>query len=192
MEIKVWNLESITVMKFSACTPYIILISPPIWNDIWVNNLDWWICTYTNHEFLFSIKVLQVSQLQVCMASCDRTQPYRKLLIYPRQTPVTEEFPMQRSVTRSFNVFFDLRLNKQLSKQSWGWWFAMPLHPLWQHCNVEWHFTMLLNSIILWKKYEKGMHQLELISTSQSFSKLLKKLRRSNSDEEFQWSWCQG
>ena len=29
------------------------------------------------------------------------------------------EFPAQRPVTRSFDVFFDLRLNKQLSKQSW-------------------------------------------------------------------------
>ena len=26
-------------------------------------------------------------------------------------------------VTRGFNVFFDLHPNKQLSKQSWGWWF---------------------------------------------------------------------
>ena len=29
----------------------------------------------------------------------------------------------QRPVTRNFDVFFDLRLNKRLSKQSWGWWF---------------------------------------------------------------------
>ena len=28
------------------------------------------------------------------------------------------EFPAQRPVTRSFGVFFDLRLNKRLSKQS--------------------------------------------------------------------------
>ena len=28
----------------------------------------------------------------------------------------------QRLVMRSFDVFFDLRLNKRLSKQSWGWW----------------------------------------------------------------------
>ena len=28
----------------------------------------------------------------------------------------TGEFPAQRSVTRSFDVFFDLRLNKRLSK----------------------------------------------------------------------------
>ena len=33
------------------------------------------------------------------------------------------EFPTQRPVTRSFDVFFELRPNKQLSKQPWGWWF---------------------------------------------------------------------
>ena len=30
------------------------------------------------------------------------------------------EFPAQRPVTRSFDVFFDLRPNKRLSKQPWG------------------------------------------------------------------------
>ena len=34
---------------------------------------------------------------------------------------VTGEFPAQRPVTRSFGAFFDLRPNKRLSKQSWGW-----------------------------------------------------------------------
>ena len=38
-------------------------------------------------------------------------------------SPVTGDFPAQRPVTRSFGVFFDLRLNKRLYKQSWGWWF---------------------------------------------------------------------
>ena len=33
-------------------------------------------------------------------------------------SPVTGEFPSQRPVTRSFAVFFDLRLNKRLNKQS--------------------------------------------------------------------------
>ena len=33
-------------------------------------------------------------------------------------SPVTGEFPAQRPVTRSYDVFFDLRLNKRLSKQS--------------------------------------------------------------------------
>ena len=40
------------------------------------------------------------------------------LAIYADNSPVSGEFPAQRPVTRSFDVFFDLRLNKQLSKQS--------------------------------------------------------------------------
>ena len=44
--------------------------------------------------------------------------------------------PPKRPVTWSFDVFFDLRLNKRLSKQSCGWWFEMPLRSLWRHCNV--------------------------------------------------------
>ena len=39
-------------------------------------------------------------------------------------------------LTRSFDVFFDLRLNKRLSKQSWGWWFETLSHPLWYHRHV--------------------------------------------------------
>ena len=50
-------------------------------------------------------------------------------------SPVTGEFPTQRPVTRSFDVVFDLRQNKRLSKQTWGWWFETPSHPLWRNCN---------------------------------------------------------
>ena len=50
-------------------------------------------------------------------------------------SPVTGEFPAQRPVTRSFDVFWDLRLNKRLSKQWCGWWFETPSLPLWRHCN---------------------------------------------------------
>ena len=46
------------------------------------------------------------------------------------------EFPTQRPVTRSFDVFFDLRLNKRLSKQPWGWWFETPSWSLWRQCNA--------------------------------------------------------
>ena len=41
----------------------------------------------------------------------------------------------QRPVTRSFDIFFDLRLNKRLSKQSWGWWFEKPASSSWRHGN---------------------------------------------------------
>ena len=42
------------------------------------------------------------------------------LAICAGNSPVTGEFSAQRPVTRSFDVFFDLRLNKRLSKQQWG------------------------------------------------------------------------
>ena len=48
------------------------------------------------------------------------------------------ELPTQRPVTRSSDVFFDLRLNKGLSKQSWGWWFETLSRPLWCQCNDGW------------------------------------------------------
>ena len=59
------------------------------------------------------------------------------MAICAENSQVTGEFSAQRPVTRSFDVFFDLRLNKRLSKQSWGWWFETPSSPLWRHCNVR-------------------------------------------------------
>ena len=58
------------------------------------------------------------------------------LTICACNSPVPGKFPAQRPVRRSFDVFFDLRLNKRLSKHSWGWWFETPSCPLWRHHNV--------------------------------------------------------
>ena len=65
-------------------------------------------------------------------------------------SPVPGEFPSQRPVTRSFDVFFDLHLNKRLSKQSWGWWFQTSSCSLWRHCYdlfFQWRHTVLLDTI---------------------------------------------
>ena len=57
------------------------------------------------------------------------------------------EFPAQRPVTRSFDVFFDLRPNKWLSKQPRGWWFETLSWSLWRQCNgifitkAEWRYV---------------------------------------------------
>ena len=59
-------------------------------------------------------------------------------------SPVTGEFPSQRPEMRSFDVFFDLCLNKRLSKQSWGWWFETQPRSLWHHHNV----VLLSDSIV--------------------------------------------
>ena len=74
-----------------------------------------------------------------------KMEPFSALLaICAGNSPVPGEFPAQRPVTRSFDVFFDLRLNKRLSKQSWGWWFETLSCPLWRHCHevlwsCKWH-----------------------------------------------------
>ena len=47
------------------------------------------------------------------------------------------EFPAQKPVTRSFDVFFDLRPNKWLCEQPWGWWFETPSWSLWRLCNGD-------------------------------------------------------
>ena len=64
-----------------------------------------------------------------------------------RNSPVTGEFLSQRPVTWSIDGFFDLRLNKQLSKQLRHWWFEMPSHSLWCHCNGR---GIIENVIVFW------------------------------------------
>ena len=69
------------------------------------------------------------------------------------------EIPTHRPMTRSFDVFFDLRLNKRLSKQPWGWWFATPSWPLWRQCNdalalIRWQAIVWTNGgLVCWRIY---------------------------------------
>ena len=52
-------------------------------------------------------------------------------------SPVTDEFPSQRPVTRGFDVSLICALNKRLSKQSGGWWFETwsNITRYWTHCK---------------------------------------------------------
>ena len=69
---------------------------------------------------------------------CHQMDTFSTLLaIGAGNSPVTGEFPSQRPVTRGFDVFFHLCLNKQLNKQPWHWWSETPLGSLWRHCNAE-------------------------------------------------------
>ena len=55
------------------------------------------------------------------------------LAICEGNPPVTGEFPSQKSVTRSFDVFFNVCLNKRLRKQSRRWWLGTPSYSLCRH-----------------------------------------------------------
>ena len=81
------------------------------------------------------------------------------------------EFPAQRPVTRSFDVFFDLRLNKRLSKQSWGWWFETPSRPLWCHRNALLPYRLLTgNGFICGTRSGQSVHTTNIVCESLCYS----------------------
>ena len=61
----------------------------------------------------------QMEAFSALLALCEGNHPL-----------VTGGFPLQRPVMRSFDVFFDLRMNKWLSKQSRRRWFETPRRSL--------------------------------------------------------------
>ena len=63
------------------------------------------------------------------------------LAICAGNSPASGELPAQRPVTQSFDVFFDLCINKQLKKQSRGGWLETLSRPLWRHCHEKENIT---------------------------------------------------
>ena len=110
---------------------------------IWTSNTP-----TTNQENLVNSQCIRHSfKIQYIHASCTwfahrcawwrhQMETFSALLaICVGNSPVPGEFPAQRPVTRSFDVFFDLRQIKRLNKQSWGWWFETLSRPVWRHSN---------------------------------------------------------
>ena len=61
---------------------------------------------------------------------------------------------IHRPVTRSVDVFFELRVNKRLSKLSGSRWYEAPSRSLWRHCNA-----MVQYHIFLYSKIWEFPHQ---------------------------------
>ena len=49
--------------------------------------------------------------------------------------------PLTKASDAELWCFVDLRLNKRLNKQPWGWWFETPSRSSWRHSNQNfgWH-----------------------------------------------------
>ena len=104
-------------------------------NPFFRNEIRSWNMVYGSRQYL-SWWRHQMETFSVLMA------------LFAGNSPVTDEFPSQRSVTWIFVVFFDLQLNKRLSKPTRRRWFETPLHSLWRHCNVwfrKWTPSVTLN-----------------------------------------------
>ena len=85
-------------------------------------------------EATFHIIWVSIFWLLIMTSSNETFSAILALCAGIHQSPVNS--PSQRPVTRSFDVFIDLRLNTRLSKRSWDWWFETPSCSLWRHCNV--------------------------------------------------------
>ena len=95
--------------------------------DLPIPSDPWHTCQRVSHPAAFSPSWWshQMETLSALLAIC------------AGNSPVPGEFPTQRPVTRSFDVFFDLSLNERLNKQSWSWRFETQSRPLWCHSNDE-------------------------------------------------------
>ena len=96
------------------------------WDLVWLILEVWWYVLIKLQKTGFSYPWwrYQMENISALLAIC------------AGNSPVPGEFPTQRPVTWSFDVFFELRLNKRLSKQPWGWWFETLSCPLWNHRNA--------------------------------------------------------
>ena len=85
--------------------------------------------TWKRPLFCHGFRLLPGSAVSLIMTSSNGNIS-ALMALYAGNSPVTGEFPTQRPVTRSFGVFFDLHMNKRLSKHWWGWWFETPSRSL--------------------------------------------------------------
>ena len=101
-----------------------------IFRNIWVQGQDGSEILYSdNHRAWMSLLVIMT------MMVSSNGKNSALMAICAGNSPVLGEFPAQRSVTWSCDFFLDLRLNKRLRKQSWGWWFETLSRSLWRHRN---------------------------------------------------------
>ena len=126
-----WLIDRVYIWKCMSGSLYVFKMS-----DIFVEAL----CGKKDCSYKLQVLYMRNLNLDISVPAWWRHQmeTFSALLaLCAENSPVSGDFPLKRPVTWSFDVFFDLRLNKRLSKQSWGWWFEMPPCSLWRHCNVS-------------------------------------------------------
>ena len=95
-------------------------------DPLWISDVIWQVIIgWGNACRLVSAKSSPARMLNSWW--CQQIETFStSLAICPWNSPVTGIFPTQMAVTRSFDVFFDLRLNKRLSKLECGTWYHHP------------------------------------------------------------------
>ena len=117
----------------------------------------------TSHDIAASM--LNVNEVIDNMMTSSNGNIFRELDLCEGNPQVTSGFLLQCSVTRSFDAFFDLRLNKRLSKQSRRRWFETTSHLLWRHYNDtfaygishQWSVDILICLQQHWMAHDAGI-----------------------------------
>ena len=105
--------------------------------------------------------------------------------------------PSQGPVMQRFDIFFDLRLIKRLSKQSGRWWFEKQSRSLWRHCDNDplrthtltnmWPIVSEFGLLWIFILTHWGRDQIDTISQT-TFSNAFSRMKMNEFRLEFHWS----
>ena len=139
---------SVTIWRHRTCSSLVQVVICFLTAPRHYRNLCWLIvcevCYFSQRatcqklfkiSFVYVTKLLLQHYIHISLITSSNGNISALLDFCVSNSPVTGEFPKQRPVTRSFEVFFDLRLKKLLSKQTWDRWFETPSHPSWCLCK---------------------------------------------------------
>ena len=145
--------ESVQYLRlwFSECISWGIIFSSNnthamILTDDALKLFSSWIHYKEQYNFFVSIKSFTWN-FQLVIFLDHQIEPFSALLVIcAGNSPVPGEFPSQRPVKQSIDIFFDMCLNKGLRKQSWlQWWFATP------SCSLPCKLNLLSDEIRIFR-----------------------------------------
>ena len=140
MVLTMWN----GVIRFRVHHRDHFVYAPSQWETLHCNSISHWLGAYTkwslNHHY--QRRHIHNGCCRCCCCWYDDVMLHDdviKFSVLPtlcagnNRSPVNS--PHKGQWREVFGVFFDLHLNKRLSKQSWRRWFETSSCSLWRHCN---------------------------------------------------------
>ena len=147
---------------------------------------DWLVLIINPPNSPICFAILLSPLLETSMKTLERQQTHDDVMKwkhFPRYWPFVRG--IHRSpVARSSDVFFDLRLNKRLSKKSRGWRFETPSGPLWRHRNAT-------STPILWLRFTPNIKLavVNWILEAYRYAFIVRRAGLLWSQQDFEWRW---
>ena len=126
----------------------------------WLSILQWHLCNvflcYNKSHQSIGADSITTTKQNIAVRIHDDVIKWKHFARYcPLCREFTGVFPSQGTVVWSFDVSFDLSLNKLLSKQLTCRWFETPSRSFWRHCKVFYCVCLHIpkGSKWLWHRY---------------------------------------